>query len=132
MKASKTYRDEEHAVKYMIMMFGDQAAMADKSEEWITEMIQFMNSVQDDLTASGELVSGLGLADPSQARTVRIQNGLPVATDGPFAESKESLAGYWLVDVESEARAVEIASRVVDFLKEPVEVRQCMDEPPEM
>jgi hypothetical protein len=70
--------------------------------------------------------------DGSQAKTVRIQNGIPVATDGPFAESKESLIGYWIVDVESEARAIEIASRVVAFIQAPVEVRQIPDAPPEM
>ena len=82
-----------------------------KSTEWINEMIEFMEQVNDDLTESGELVDGRGLADPSQAKTVGIQDGVPVATDGPYAEAKESLAGYWIVDVESEARAIEIASR---------------------
>lgn len=65
-------------------------------------------------------------------KTVDIQNGIPVATDGPFAEAKESLAGYWIVDVESEARAIEIASPVVAFIQGPIEVRQVMDAPPEM
>jgi hypothetical protein len=54
-----------------------------------------------------------------------------VATDGPFAEAKESLAGYYLVDVESEARALEIASKIVGHIHEPVEVRQLADAPPE-
>jgi hypothetical protein len=120
-------------MKYMIMMFGDQASMMEtRSEEWITEMIQFMNTLDAELKKSGEYVDGQGLADPSQAKTVRIQNGIPVATDGPFAESKESLAGYWIVDVEGEARATELASRIVAFIHEPIEVRQVMDAPPEM
>ena len=63
---------------------------------------------------------------------VGIQDGIPVATDGPYAEAKESLAGYWVVDVENEARAIEIAARIVDFTKEPLEVRQVMDAPPEL
>jgi hypothetical protein len=117
----------------MVMMFGDQAGMmAVKSREWIREMIQFMNNLNDDLTRSGELVHAFGLADASQARTVRFQGGIPVATDGPFAESKESLAGYWIVDVESEARAIEIASRVVARIEADVEVRQVADRPPEV
>lgn len=119
-------------MKYMIMMFGDQGTMMEtKSPEWIKEMIEFMQTVNDDLAKSGELVEGHGLADPSQAKTVRIENRLPVATDGPFAESKESLAGYWIVDVEDEARALEIASRIVAVIEGPVEVRQVMDAPPE-
>jgi hypothetical protein len=117
----------------MIMMFGSPSTMMEqRSRDWIQEMFQFMRTVNDDLTAAGELVAAEGLVDPSQARTITIQNGLPVATDGPFAESKESLAGYWIVDVESEARAIEIASRVVAFTEGPIEVRQIGAGPPEM
>jgi hypothetical protein len=119
-------------MKYMIMMFGDQASMVEaRTTEWIKEMIAFMTKVGEDLHESGELVSAEGLADPTQAKTVDIKDGIPVATDGPFAESKESLAGYWIVDTDSEARAIEIASRVVAFIKGPIEVRQVMDAPPE-
>jgi hypothetical protein len=119
-------------MKYMIMTFGSaEAGLAAKGKEWMLEMIQFMRKLDDDLRESGELVSAEGLADGSQAKTVRIKNGIPVATDGPFAEAKESLVGFWIVDVESEARAVEIASRIVDFVKQPIEVRQVMDAPPE-
>jgi hypothetical protein len=118
-------------VKYMIMMFGDQSGMADKSPEWIQDMIGFMHTLNQDLENAGELVSAEGLADASQAKTVSLRNGLPVATDGPFAESKESLAGYWIVDVEGEKRAIEIASRVVAFTEGPLEVRQVMAGPPE-
>jgi hypothetical protein len=117
----------------MIMMFGDQAGMQEaQSVEWIREMIAFMGRLNDDLVAAGELVSAEGLADASQAKTVRFENGMPVATDGPYAETKESLAGYWIVDVESQARAIAIASRVVAFIECPVEVRQIMDAPPEV
>jgi len=120
-------------VKYIVMMFGDQASMMEmRSMEWIKEMIQFMGKVEEDLTRSGELVVAEGLADPSQAKTVRIgANGLAAATDGPFAESKESLAGYWIVDVVDEARAIDFARSVVDFTKGPIEVRQVMSGPPD-
>jgi hypothetical protein len=70
--------------------------------------------------------------DGSQAKTVRFQNGLPVPTDGPYAESKESLVGFWLVDVENEARVIEIASKIVAFVKAPIEVRRVADGPPEV
>jgi hypothetical protein len=120
-------------MKYLIMMFGDQASMMEmRSKEWIVEMIDFMNKFSDDLANAGELVSAEGLADASRAKTVRIEDGVPVATDGPFAESKESLAGYWIVDVENEARAIELASRVVAFTHGPIEVRQIADAPPEL
>ncbi|HLZ29008.1 MAG TPA: YciI family protein [Chloroflexota bacterium] len=124
-------------MKYMIMMFGAPSTMLEnQSREWITEMFDFMHRFNADLTASGELVDAEGLADASQAKTVSLKNGIPVATDGPYAESKESLAGYWIVDVDGEARAIELASRVVAFIglvgAPPIEIRQIMDAPPEL
>ena len=118
-------------MKWIIMMFGDQATMVEvRTPEWIREMIAFMQNLDQELHETGEYVDGQGLADPSQATTVRFDNGIPVPTDGPFAEAKESLAGYWIVDVEQE-RAIEIASRIVAFLEGgAIEVRQVMDAPP--
>jgi hypothetical protein len=113
-------------MKYMIMMFGGLGAtMENRSPEWIRGMQELMQNMNGELEEAGELVAGHGLADPSQAKTIRFQNGAPVPTDGPFAEVKESLAGYWLVDV-SEDRAIEIASRVVAYIEYPMEVRQVM------
>jgi hypothetical protein len=120
-------------MKYMILTFGDQATMLqERSLTWVREMIRFMTALVDDLKSSGELVIGEGLADASVAKTVRFQAGVPVPTDGPFAEAKEALAGFWIVDVESEARALEIAARIVAFIERPIEVRQVMAEPPEL
>ena len=119
-------------MKYMIMMFGEAAAMREtKSPEWIEGMMKFMGALYQELSEAGELVFAEGLVDGSQAKTVRFQNGIPVATDGPFAEAKESLVGFWMVDVESEARALNIASKIVKVIEEPVEVRRVGDAPPE-
>jgi hypothetical protein len=119
-------------MKYMVMMFGDQATLMEtRSLEWIREMIEFMTQVDVDLKQSGEHVVDAGLADATQAKTVVFEGGVPVPTDGPFAESKESLAGFWIIDVEDEARALEFASKIVAFIEGPVEVRQVMDAPPE-
>lgn len=119
-------------MKYMIMMFGDQAGMLEtRSVEWIREMIGFMHALNDDLIRAGEFVSAEGLADATQAKTVVFEDGAPVPTDGPYAESKEALAGFWIVDVENEARALEMAARVVAFIERPVEVRQILDRPPQ-
>ena len=118
-------------MKYIVMMFGDQATMVEvRTPEWIREMFQFMQGIDQELRDSGELIDSQGLADPSQAKTVRFVDGAPVPTDGPFAEAKESLAGYWIIE-GTEDRAIEIASRVVAFIEGPVEVRQVMDAPPE-
>jgi hypothetical protein len=118
-------------MKWMILMFGDQATMVEtRTTEWIRTMIRFMTDVDEELRSSGERVDAQGLADPTQAVTVRFQDGAPVPTDGPFAEAKESLAGYWIVEASKE-RAIEIASKIVAFIEGPIEVRQVMDAPPE-
>jgi hypothetical protein len=119
-------------MKYMIMTFGSaEGGVAAMGRDWMLEMVQFMKKLDEDLRKSGELVSAEGLSDGSQAKTVRFENGISVATDGPFAESKEPLVGYWIVDVEDEERAIAIASRIVDFVKVPIEVRRVMDGPPD-
>ena len=119
-------------MKYLIAMFGDQATMVEtRSTGWIKSMIRFMQDLDRELADSGEQVDSVGLADPSQAVTVRFEHGAPVPTDGPFAESKESLAGYYIVDVESQDRAIEIASKIAAFIEGPIEVRQVADAPPE-
>ncbi len=119
-------------MKYMIMMFGGVGAvMETKTPEWIQNMQEFMGSLDRELKESGEVVASHGLVDPSQARTVRYTNGVPTPTDGPFAEVKESLAGFWVLDVTQE-RAIEIASRVVAVIEHPIEVRRVRDEPGEL
>jgi hypothetical protein len=119
-------------MKYMIMMFGGLGATMDtRTPEWITGLHELVMKLDTELKEAGEVVGGHKLVDPSRARTVRFQGGVPVSTDGPFAEVKESLAGYWIVEV-SEDRAVEIASEVVAYTEYPMEVRRIMDEAPEL
>jgi hypothetical protein len=117
----------------MIMMFGSAGEMMEvQSKEWITEMIDFMGTLNDDLSRASELVEARGLADGSQAKTVSLSDGgAVVATDGPYAEAKESIVGYWVVDVVDEARAIEICGRIVKYARS-VELRQVQDAPPEM
>ena len=121
------------AVKYMIMMFGSAEEMMQvQSKDWVAEMISFMMTLNDELTASGELVDARGLVDGSQAKTISLaEDGTVVTTDGPYAESKESIVGYWVLDVDSEDRAVEICGRIVKYARS-VELRQVADAPPEM
>ncbi|NUR82467.1 MAG: hypothetical protein HOY71_00105 [Nonomuraea sp.] len=80
------------------------------------------------LKDSGELITTQALVDPSQAAVVTVRNGQPVVTDGPFLEAKEYLGGFYLIDVEDKARAIELAAQVPDaaFPGFGVEVRQVM------
>jgi hypothetical protein len=118
-------------MKYMIMTFGDRSGLVERSPAWIKEMIDFMRRIDEELAASGELVFQQGLADPSQAKTVTVQEGAAAATDGPFLDSRRSLAGFWVVDVADEVRAIEIAAQISGAADTAIEVRQCMDAPPD-
>jgi hypothetical protein len=119
-------------MKYILMMFGDQDTMMEtRSPEWIREMLAFMGAMDQEIRDAGEYVDGQGLVDPSLAKTVRLIDGIPVPTDGPFVEAKESLAGWWIIDA-TEERALDLAKRCVAFTEGPVEVRQVADAPPEI
>jgi hypothetical protein len=77
---------------------------------------------------SGELITTQALVVPSQAAVVRVRDGQPVVTDGPFLEAKEFLGGFYLIDCENKERAIELAAMVPDAAIEGlgVEVRQVM------
>lgn len=103
-------------MKYMLLMNYAETPGVPPMSEWASEDMkargQAMMAIHEELTASGELVGTEGLTGPEAAKIVTDDgSGAPVVTDGPFPESKEFLAGYWLVDVESEQRAIEIAAR---------------------
>ena len=93
-------------------------------------MIEFMRNFDTELSDSGELVFQQGLADAPEAKTVQVDDGTPVATDGPVAQSKDALSGFWIVDVADEARAIEIAGRISEAAEASIEVRACLDAPP--
>lgn len=128
-------------MRYMLMMHAPRGTGDYQVSEWspadLKAHIEFMHRLNKDLTASGEMVSGEGLAAPGEAKLVRAgKNGMPM-TDGPFPEAKEFLAGFWIVDVEHADRAYAIAARISAApgpggtpLNMPVEVRQVMSAPP--
>jgi hypothetical protein len=130
-------------MKFMLMMHAPRGTGDYQINQWKPEEfrahIQFMKDLNKDLREAGELVGAEGLAPPGQARIVRWQGeGAPEVTDGPFAESKEFLAGYWIVDVESAERAYAIAGKASTApgpggkpLGIKVEVRQVMSGPPD-
>jgi len=103
-------------MRYILLMnYADTPGVAPMNE-WAPEDArargEAMMAIHRELTESGELVATEGLTGPEAAKIVTHDGvGAPVVTNGPFAESKEFLAGYWLVEVESERRAIEIAAR---------------------
>jgi hypothetical protein len=109
-------------MKYMILTFASQhdyqelTGLASAKPAWTPEdytaLGAFMQEFNQELLDSGELVETRGLSAPAHSRRVRLRQGAPVVTDGPYAESEEVLAGYWVVDCASFDRATEIASRL--------------------
>lgn len=126
-------------MKYMLMMHhaGEGPSILSWPPQDIQAHIDFMLALNAKLTAQGELVDAQGLAWPDQAKVVRAtRSGAPAITDGPFPETKEFLAGFWIVDVESEARAIAIAAEASaapglggERMSIPIEVRQVMSAP---
>jgi hypothetical protein len=127
-------------MKYILMMNtmkANSAPFPGWSKEDVQRHIGFMIGLNKELRESGELVSAEGLSFPEQAKLVRAgSDGMPV-TDGVFPESKEFLAGFWIVDVDSPERAYRIAARISAApgangvpLNMPIEVRPIMSGPP--
>ena len=128
-------------MRYMLMMNVPRSTGGYQIGSWspdaIKAHIQFMKDLNAELTRNGELVGAEGLAAPGEARIDRADNnGAAVVTDGPFAEAKEFLAGYWIVDVESAERAHQIAAKASAApgpdgkpLNMAIEVRQVMSAP---
>ena len=118
-------------MKYMLMMFGDAATMLEeRTPEWVDEMMAFMGTFNAQIEKSGELVEARGLALPAEAKTVSLVDGQVVVTDGPFAEAKESLAGYWVLEVPDVDRVVELASQILPYARK-MELREVPDASPD-
>ena len=128
-------------MRYMMMMHAPRGTgdyqISDWSPEDFNAHIAFMHRFNTELIDAGEWVDGQGLTPPGQAKLVRAgKNGIPV-TDGVFPESKEFLAGYWIVEVDSPERAYELAAKASAApgpggapLNMPIEVREVMSGPP--
>ena len=123
-------------MRYILLMAAPKAGFETYrawSEKDVQAHFAVLKGINQELSESGEFVATEGLAWPDQAKIVRAgKNGAPV-TDGVFPESKEFLAGYWIVDVENPERAYEIAARISGArgpggvpLEMPIEVRQIM------
>jgi hypothetical protein len=137
--------DRSKSMKYILMMTGTKADF-DWFAKWPKQDLQahfaFMHAFNKELKDSGVLVAAEGLAFPDQAKIVRAgSDGTPI-TDGVFPESKEFLAGYWIVEVENPEQAYKIAARASaaphppypqslgSAENMPIEVRQVMSGPP--
>lgn len=117
-------------MKYLILIYHNPTtlkAWQELSDAQRAEGIRAHAALNEDLAAAGELIVSEALADPSLAKRVSVRDGRMMTTDGPFAEAKEHLAGFYLVECASIERALEYAVRVPDLPAGAVEVRPVME-----
>jgi hypothetical protein len=113
-------------VKYLVLIWSNPASRGiweGFSDEQRADGFRYYAALTEELAANGELIVSEALADASLTRRVSVRDGQTLTSDGPFAEAKELLAGFFLLEVESEQRAVEIAARVPEAGLGLVEVR---------
>jgi hypothetical protein len=117
-------------MKYLLLGYTPaadwDAATSDVPSDEALAAFEAYQRFEAELRASGEFVSSEGLGHPAVSTTVRRTDAGVVATDGPFAELKEVLASFAVIDAASHERAVEIVSRMVEVLGEPMEIRPIM------
>jgi hypothetical protein len=108
-------------MKYLLLIYGNQEKWASIPAEAWPEAIAKQDAFNHKYQATGELIGAYGLGDAAVAKLVRRENGLPAVTDGPYLETKEYIASFYLLDCEDEERALQIAADMPWADLEPVE-----------
>jgi hypothetical protein len=130
MPGRESSRRLEAPVKYLILIYGNPESRAiweGFSDDQRAEGYRWYAAFGEELAATGELLVSEALADPSLTTRVSVRDGQVVTSDGPFAEAKELLAGFFLLEVDSHRRAVELAARLPEAELGLVEVRPVLD-----
>ena len=115
-------------MKYMLLIYSDPSAWSNDPGEGEKIYAEYGAFTQE-ILESGEMVAGDPLRGIETATSVRVREGKTVTTDGPYAETKEHLGGYYIVDVKDLDRAIELAGKIPDSRTGVVEVRPVMDIP---
>jgi hypothetical protein len=116
-------------MQYMLLIYSDEQAWATMPDEERNELIKEYFALTNELREKGEYVAGAPLQPTSVATTVRVRDGEQLVTDGPFAETKEQLGGYFLVDTESVDEALEWAAKIPAARHGTIEVRPLQEVP---
>lgn len=116
-------------MRYMLLCYDDEQAWAEAGEDALKSAMAEAAGVARELDARGQYLSAAPLESAETATCVRIRDGKPVVSDGPFAETREVLGGYYLIDVNSLEEAIDIAARHPGARVGTVEVRPIMDIP---
>jgi hypothetical protein len=118
---------EEDRVKFLLMIYGDGEMWSSLSRQEFDALIAGDAAFQTEVRESGELISVEGLQDSANARTVKMRDGVPVVSDGPYLESKEYLATFFVLDCDGLDRALELAAKYPTATANGVEVWPLMD-----
>ena len=116
-------------MKYLLLIYADENAWESTSPEGRAAMYEEYGAVAQDLAERGQMLAGDELAPTSSATTVRIADGERLVTDGPFAETKEQLGGYFLIDVGDLDAAIDVAAKIPAARHGSIEVRPLVDGP---
>lgn len=118
-------------MKYMLIIYGNDEMWTRLREEVdFQEVIRQTDAHNRALMSSGEMVGAYGVADQVQAKKVRVTDGVPAVTDGPYIEAKEYIGSFYVIDVDSEERALEIAAAMPSARFTEIEVRPILHEAP--
>ena len=114
-------------MKYLCSIYGDESQMTGATPEQVNEMLAAYGAFGQE--AGDAIVAGEGLQPTSTATTVRVRDGKTLTTDGPFAETREQLGGYYLVDAKDLNEAIQIAAKIPGARTGSIEVRPIMEIP---
>jgi len=114
-------------MKYALLIYASEQDWASQSEEQAQAVNQEYMAFTKDIIDSGLMKGGEALQGTATATTVRVRDGETLTTDGPFAETKEQLGGFYLVDCKDLDEAIELAARIPDVRRGSIEVRPVME-----
>jgi hypothetical protein len=116
-------------MKYVLLIYRNEEAGAQKSPEEMSALMAEFAAFSESLVKAGSFQAAERLQPTGTARTVRVRNGKPQVTTGPFAETREQLGGFYLIEAENLDQAIEAAGRVPTAREGSVEVRPIMQRP---
>ena len=114
-------------MRYALLIYANEQEWASQSEEQSQAQFQEYMAFTKDIVDRGIQQGGEALQSTSTATTVRVRDGQTLTTDGPFAETKEQLGGFYIVDCKDLDEAIEVAARIPDVRSGSVEIRPIME-----
>ena len=114
-------------MKYALLIYANERDWAAQSEEQAQAVNQEYMAFTKDIIDRGLMKGGEALQSTATATTVRVRDGETLTTDGPFAETKDQLGGFYLVDCKDLDEAIEVAARIPDVRRGSIEIRPIMD-----